>query len=260
MEKVIDIEERIPSMRKKRRRRTNKKFSFVLFVFVIALLITLYFQSALSEVGKLTINETVLHESQFYEEQSGLAVGDALWGFRIEEIEKSLGTLIGVEQVTVKRKWLRDVDIRISERDTVAYIEEKGRYSLLLENGELFATELLLAKAPILNGFTDEAIRKRMAKQLMKLDEEVYHLISEITFEGTKDDIDSLRVYMDDGFEVRAVISTFAEKMTYYPEITAQLNGLEKGVIDVEVGTYFTPFSKVYGLIKEDGDPIDEEE
>ena len=65
---------------------------------------------------------------------------------------------------------------------------------------------------------------------------------------------------MDDGYEVRAIISTFAEKMAYYPEITAQLHAYEKGVIDMEVGTFFTPFSKVYGLDEEErGDSIDEE-
>ena len=33
MEKVIDIEERIPSMREKRRRKTNRKFIFIVTIF-----------------------------------------------------------------------------------------------------------------------------------------------------------------------------------------------------------------------------------
>ena len=51
---------------------------------------------------------------------------------------------------------------------------------------------------------------------------------------------------MDDGFEIRAIMSNFAEQMTYYPDITAQLHDYEKGVIDMEVGTFFTPFSELY--------------
>ena len=65
---------------------------------------------------------------------------------------------------------------------------------------------------------------------------------------------------MDDGFEVRAVIPTFSERMEYYPEITAQLNGLEKGVIDMEVGTYFTPYSEMYGPSEEDEEVVEEDE
>ena len=87
------------------------------------------------------------------------------------------------------------------------------------------------------------------------------NLISEIILDGTAEEQDSITVYMDDGFEVRAIISTFAEKMDYYPEITAQLKGYEKGVIDMEVGTFFTPFSKVYGLDEEEeADAVDEED
>ena len=55
MDKVIDIEERIPSMREKRRRKTNKKFLFMLTVFVVALLAILYFQSPLSKVERLPL-------------------------------------------------------------------------------------------------------------------------------------------------------------------------------------------------------------
>ena len=61
-------------------------------------------------------------------------------------------------------------------------------------------------------------------------------------------------------FEVRAIIPTFAEKMDYYPEITAQLNGFEKGVIDMEVGTFFTPFSEMYGPSEEEDEVAEEDE
>lgn len=52
MEKVIDIEDRIPTLKEKRRRRTNKKFSILLFLFVFTLLVLLYFQSSYSQVQK----------------------------------------------------------------------------------------------------------------------------------------------------------------------------------------------------------------
>ncbi len=65
---------------------------------------------------------------------------------------------------------------------------------------------------------------------------------------------------MDDGYEVRAIISTFSDQMAYYLEITAQLHDYEKGVIDMEVGTFFTPFSKVYGPREEDEEVVEESE
>ena len=261
MDKVIDIEERIPSMREKRRRKTNKKFLFVLSVFVIALLAILYFQSPLSKVGMITVSGAMLHDSEIYKEQSGLQMDKPLWNFKTGEIEKSLELLDGVKSATVDRKWMRDVQITVSEWETIAYIEEKEQYSLLLDNGEVFASGIRHpeVKAPVLSGFQDDRIRKRLTAQLLKMDKEVYRLISEILYNETTSGSENITVYMDDGFEVRAVISSFAEKMAYYPEITAQLSGLEKGVIDIEVGTFFVPFSEMYGEPKGEEETIDEE-
>lgn len=263
MDKVIDIEERIPSMRKKRRRKTNKKFLFMLTVFVVALLAILYFQSPFSKVANISVSGAVLHEQEYYKEQSGLTKDKPLWGFSTGEIAKTLEEINGVRSVAVSRKWLQDIEIIVTEWETVAYLEDDGQYSLLLENGEIFSAGMLVpeAEAPVLNNFKESDIQKRITAQLLKMNGDVYPLISEIIFIGAGEDTDSLTVYMDDGFEVRAVISTFAEKMAYYPEITAQLTGYEKGVIDMEVGTYFVPFSKMYGLVEEEGegDPIDEE-
>ena len=57
---------------------------------------------------------------------------------------------------------------------------------------------------------------------------------------------------MNDGYEVRAVIQTLAEKLNYYPSIVAQIANLEKGVIDLEVGSYYRPFNEEYNKISID--------
>ena len=260
MDKVIDIEERIPSMRDKRRRKTNKKFLFMLTVFIAALLAILYVQSPFSKVEAIIVSGAALHDQDFYKEQSGLVKDKSLWSFSTGEVEQLLEKIQGVQNVSVSRKWFRDVEIAVTEWKTIAYIEDGGQYSLLLENGEAFPNTLLLpeAESAVLNKFKTAKLRKRITAQLLKMDQSVFHSISEIIFEGDAKDTDSITIYMDDGFEVRAFISTFAEKMSYYPDITAQLNSYEKGVIDMEVGTFFTPYSKKYGLIEEE-DPIGEE-
>ncbi len=249
MDKVIDIEERIPSMREKRRRKTNKKFLFIMAVFVTALLAVLYFQSELSRIEKIKVNGANLYESKFYLKQSGVSEGISMWGFKASNSKALLESIDGVREATVSRNWLRTVTITVKEWQTVAYIEDEGQYNLLLENGQLFPAGLLLpeAKAPVLNQFNEPKIRKRMTKQLLKMDKNIYQSISEIIYKGTEEDTESLTVYMDDGNEVRGIISTFAEQMDYYPDIAAQLTGYEKGVIDLEVGAYFVPFSREYG-------------
>ena len=52
--------------------------------------------------------------------------------------------IVGVQKASVSRKWFRDIEIAITEWKTVAYLEDGGQYSLLLESGETFPTGLLL--------------------------------------------------------------------------------------------------------------------
>lgn len=250
MEKIIDIEERIPSMRERRRRRTTKKFLFILIIFLVALLIALYFQSSFSKIDQIIVNGSYLHDQSFYEQESRLKSGESLWSFNKDDIAKHLSTLDGVHKVKISRKWMNHVQIDVTEWEAIGYIEKSGNYTLLLENGEEFlgSTNFSVSEAPILNQFDNKDRLKEMTDQLLDLDENIYHLISEIILT----DDDQLTVFMDDGYEVHAIISTFAEKMSYYPEIIAQLDGVEKGIIDMEVGTYFTPYSKVYGEVEAD--------
>lgn len=262
MDKVIDIEERIPSMREKRRRKTNKKFVFVILIFILALLIILYFQSPLSRINNVTISGANLYDEEFYVNESGLKKDEPFWGFKKNEVENVLSEIEVVKKVVINRNWFNDIEITISEWGTIAYVEEKGQYSLLLENGELFSAETILLEdeIPVLIGFNDVKVRKQLSTQLLKMETDVYHMISEIIFSGADEDMESLIVYMDDGYEIRAIIPTFAESMEFYPDITAQLKGIEKGVIDMEVGTFFTPFSEMYGAQEEVEVIVEEDE
>ncbi|GKV67717.1 cell division protein DivIB [Sporosarcina sp. NCCP-2716] len=247
LEKVIDIEDRIPSMRKKRRKKTNRKFIFVLLVFVAALLVLLYFQSQMSKIDSVELNNTALHDRDYYLKQAGLREGDSLWGFSAAEAAGRLTDTEGVEKASVRRKWLRTVTVDIEEWKPVAWAETKGTYEFILEDGGLFVPAAgAAADIPIAIGFSDETMRKQLASQLLGLNDTVYELISEVRLAG-KDKSDSVVLYMDDGYEVHASLATLADKLSYYPDIVNELTGSEKGVIDVEVGTYFTPYSKVYG-------------
>ena len=236
-------------MREKRRRKTNRKFIVILSVFVTALLVILYFQSSFSRIDEVNIGGANLHKQEFYKKESGLLKDKPIWGFTIKSAEQSLKEIDVVKEASVSRKWFRDVEITITEWKTIAYIEDKEKYNLLLESGVIFPAGQVMPeeKAPVLIGFSDVADRKKIIAQLMDMEKDVYHLISEIILRDDAEHGTDLTVYMDDGYEVRAIISTFAEQMAYYPEITAQLLDYEKGVIDMEVGTFFTPFSKVYG-------------
>lgn len=261
MDKIIDIEERIPSLKERRKRRANRKFSIIIVLFAIALLIVLYLQSSLSRIDHIHITGATLHDEVFYEHTSGLLRGEIIWSFSTNKVKEKIEAVAEVKNVEVKRKWLRDVEIVVTEWQTLAYVENEGTYKVLLENGNIFSEEFSIveSKAPILTNFEDDHIRESLTKQLTKTNDDVYTLISEIIYTGTEENPTTITVYMDDGYEVHAVISTFSEKMVYYSDIISQLDEYEKGVIDLEVGTYFTPYSALYGNSKSEEGEVSEE-
>lgn len=254
MDKVIDIEERIPTLKKKRRRRTNTKFVVMISLFLVLLFLLLYFQSSYSDIQKITVHGAKLVKEDYYIEKSGLQIGDSMWGFKVFDIEKKLQE-DWVKDVTVKRKWLTTVEIQVKEYRKVAYIFEDHHFYPILENGVVYKSSEKIdptIDAPIFLNFDDEELRKKVLKELAELDDEVLALISQINLNATESDPYSITLFMNDGFEVRAEINTLAEKMKYYPAIVAQIENAEengKGIIDIEVGSYFKPYSEVYKTI-----------
>ena len=66
--------------------------------------------------------------------------------------------------------------------------------------------------------------------------------ISEIHYTPKKTDHYHISLFMNDGFEVSATLRSFSEKMAHYPSIISQLDPNKKGIIDLEVGSYFKAF------------------
>lgn len=257
MEKVIDITERVPALKKRRKRRSNFKFLALVTAFLLIIIILLYFQLPYSDIKKIEVNGAQLKEATFYIEQSKLNIDDPLWGFKISEVEQAIAEHEWVKSVHVKRKFLNHVEINIDEWQKVAYISKDGEFYPMLDNGIIFnePNAIVPIDAPIFLKFEDEPIRKKLLKQLALLKPEVLSLISQINANPTNADPYSITLYMNDGYEVRADANTLAEKLNYYPSIIAQIENnetFEKGIVDIEVGSYYRPYSDEYTLLIEE--------
>ncbi|MFJ5791440.1 cell division protein FtsQ/DivIB [Lysinibacillus sp. NPDC093197] len=254
MEKVIDIEDRIPTLKQRRKKRTNRKFIVLILLFFLVLAVLLYFQSPYSDIKSITVNGAQLADEQYYLEASTLAPGKSMWGFTVKDVEQALLKDKWVQEAHVQRKWLRGVTIDIKEWKKVAYLDGDGTYYPLLENGKKFeqAGDNIPIDAPVFIGITGEKTINKLVEQLARLKPEVLALISQVNTNSNEANPNAVKLYMNDGYEVRAVIPTLADKLNYYPSIVAQIANLEKGVIDIEVGSYYRPFNDEYNKVSID--------
>ena len=261
MEKIIDIEDRIPTLKARRRKRTNKKFSILLFLFVSTILVVLYFQSPYSQIQTIKVSGAHLIPEEKYIEQSTLNIGQSMWSFKESDVAKKIEKNDWIASVKVKRNWFTEVDIQVDEYKKVGYEEIADKLHIVLENGKNMEAigQVVPMDGPIFSGFTKEKMKSRLIKELKSLDTAVLTTISQINYTPTDNDAYSIQVFMNDGNEVQAIIPSFAEKMNYYPSIVSQLEPGVNGVIDLEVGSFFQPYQEVYTPLVEE-EPENEEE
>jgi len=251
MDKVVDIEERNPTLGERRIERTNRKFVALLVIVLVFLAILFYSQSKYSEIQKITVNGNAIYEKENYLKASGLAVGQSMWSFKEAAIEERLNDLEWVENATVEKKWLTGVDISINEFDKMGYLERENSYQTILSNGYAVEKPVTTIDGPIFTNFEDEEARVKLVSQLAQTDGEVFNLISQVILDSKETETSYVTLYMNDGNEVHAILGSLSEKLNYYPSVIAQLKKSQKGVIDMEVGIFFRSYDDVYGPPKE---------
>lgn len=252
---VISIEDRIPKIKQQRRKKANRRLIFLLLLFFILISIILYFQSPLSRVQSINVEGNIIYSKDKIISSAGIAKDVNIWKINEKEIEQQIKNLAEVKAVSVTTKLPTTVKINIQEFKRIAYISEGKNFIPVLENGKILQeeeTNNLPLNAPILFDFTENDALKEMIIGLDELPKEVLNAISEIHYEPIESDAYHIYLFMNDGNEVSATIRTFAEKMSHYSSIIGQLDPNQKGVINLEVGSYFKAFEPEES-VKEEG-------
>lgn len=242
--KVVSLEDRVPKLKQQRRRKANKRLIFLLLLFFVLISCVVYFQSPLSHVNKITIVGNNIYTDNELIKLTGLTEDTNIWMVDEVSIEKRLEKLTEVKSATLEIKFPNQVSIKIDEWKRIAYIMKDSIFWPILENGEILEEEtgIIPVNSPVLIGFSEGEAMEEMIESLNDLPNEVLNSISEI--HHTPKEMDKLHIslFMNDGFEVSASLRSFTEKMAHYPSIVSQLDPNVKGIIDLEVGSFFRAY------------------
>jgi cell division protein FtsQ len=177
--------------------------------------------------------------------QSGLSNNTNIWKVRKGDVASNLERLSEIKKVEVKIHWPNTIIIQVKEHKRIAYLKQDNNYFPIMENGKILKNreaEKLPVNSPVLFEFKEGDALNDMVKELEKLPNEILNSISEIHYSPKKTDQYHISLFMNDGFEVSATLRSFSEKMVHYPSIISQLDPTKKGIIDLEVGSYFKAF------------------
>ncbi|OXS63341.1 cell division protein FtsQ [Bacillus sp. V-88] len=253
-ENVVSIEDRIPKLKQHRKKKANRRLLFLLSLFFLMILSVVYFQSPLSHVNTVSVHGNELISNKTVLQKSGIDKGMNVWSVSKEKTVEQLKKLPEVKDAKVELFFPNSYEITVQEYDKKAYLSKGNKFFVILENGKVLdkGTGSIPVDAPLLRGFEEDKVLAKMVNELGELPKEVQHLISEINLVPKKTDQYHLTLFMNDGFEVSATIRSFSEKMVHYPSIVSQLDPSVKGVIDLEVGSYFRAYETEGGQTNEE--------
>jgi cell division protein FtsQ len=254
--KIVALEDRIPKLKEQRRRKANRRLIILLCLFFTLIAVVAYVQSPLSHVKKITIKGNELLSTEEIIKITKISKNTNIWSVKKDTISLTLQKMNVIKQAKVTIKWPNTVMIEIEERNKIAYLESEDSYFPVMENGKVLKDRKVAeipVNAPILYKFKEGAILKEMVTALGELPVEVLNAISEIHYTPKKTDQYHISLFMNDGFEVSATLRTFSEKMIHYPSIISQLDPSIKGIIDLEVGSYF----KAYELEADESEELE---
>ncbi|SEN28969.1 cell division protein FtsQ [Mesobacillus persicus] len=243
--KIVSIEDRIPKLKQQRKKKANRRLTLMLLLFFIMILCIIYFQSPLSKVQKISVSGNDSIATEIIQQSSGITDETNIWKINKEEAEARLESLPEVEHAKVSLRLPNTINIELEEFEKLAYLSKESEFFPVLSNGRVLENSLtqgIPVHAPILFSFEEGDILDEVIASLKQLPEEIISTISEIHHSPSETDSYRIYLYMNNGFEVNASLRNFSEKMIHYPSIISQLDPMQKGVIDIEVGSYFKAF------------------
>ncbi len=229
---------------------------------LVVIFILGYFISPWSKVGTISVegNENVYVQQVI--DESHIQSGDSMLDIyrETETIGQQITEQIPqISKAKAEITGLNDIVLQVEEFSTVAYIANEGSYLRVLENGTVLEDvyDVSLGNQPVLSNFEEGEALNLIIEEMSQLDPSILHLISEIELVENRTNPLFIQAYMNNGNRVLSSIPSFAEKISYYPQMVQAVSGM-KGVFDMEVGVYFTPFLSQENI---DADSqVDEEE
>lgn len=210
--------EPMPVVRKERpRRRSNRKLLLLLFVFFVALLGVLFFQSSFSKIHRIVVEGNRLLAEEQIVEAAGIAVGDHFFAGRSSQWEERILKLGAVQEARVKKRFPGEVYIEVREFPVVALeLTKDGEIAGLLANAASvpYGSVENAAARPVLSGWEDEVLKRRLTETLAEISAEYLQDISEIRPSPTVPYPDRIILYTRSRYEVITTISYLPEKIT----------------------------------------------
>lgn len=244
--KRISLEDRVPKLKEKRKRKAKKKLKRLLFTLFLLVLTVLYFDSPYSKVETVSISGTKYVTEEEIKQWCEVDDETIFLFTRNNKLESKLLEHPEIKSAKVGHVFPNELTITVEENEVIGYFAEGEKLYPILETGEVLKEKPITYsdQLPVFTNFKNDSTLTRTVEEMLQLPEEVLNDISEVCYAPSEEDAGLVYLYMNDGNMIKTSPNSLAENVSHYPSMVAQLGG-KKGVIDMEVGYYFTSYEDI---------------
>lgn len=220
------------------KRKKRRELYIILAVFLLLIGGAVFMFSPYVKLKNITVNGYNQTTKEEILEAGNINSTVKTWTVKDQEVENNIKDKYNIfKNVTVKSKMLSSITIDVEEYRIIAQRKlDDGSFLNILENGQAYTGQIRNKyNLPIVENFNDGNNKlSEVYKNLAQLRPEVLMQISEII----NNDGEEITIYMQDGQKVKAVGTTFSEKLNYYDEISKYIKDKSKTTLNLVNGAY----------------------
>lgn len=243
-DKIIH-DDKVPQFKKTEIKKSSRSLIGYILIFLLLIVAVLYFEFSLGKISYIGVEGNYLLTDKEIILLSKVTENDSFLGLSESQIRENVMKSSEIKDVEIKKVFPNKVIIQVTEYEVVGYLVEDNLLKPLTEDGRIVEDRTIEnepVQSILLYDFEQGDILQELAGELTELLSSIKNSISEIHYTPTELNEFLLNAYTNEGFKIIIPIQNFSQKMLAYPAIANSQK--EKGIIDMEVGVTFTPYSK----------------
>lgn len=246
---VRSLEDRIPYMKKQRRKKANRRMFSVLSLFGILILLVVYMQTSMSNVKEVNVSGLYWLDESYVFQDMELDTSTKFVSLSPSKISAQMEKLPGVKRVDMNRSWYNVVQVNVTEEKMIAYARAETGDVVVLADGSLHPTGTItdpqkLKDGPLLREFNSEKELEKIASELEQVDDATRARMSEVILSKQKGEPTRYEIFMNDGNTLLTPTLKLSETVSKYGEIYENIPKGQQGTVVMDGGFYFVPYKK----------------
>lgn len=251
-----------PTLEEKRaqRRQRQKRIQYTVITVLVLLIVIflLYMFTPLSKISNVKIEGNHNVSKSQINKALDVKPSSRMYTFSKSKARNNLKEKELIKDVKITKVIPNTLNVNITEYQVVGLEKSKDNYVPVLEDGKELKDYKgdISHDVPIIDGFK-EGKKEKIIQALSEMSPKARNLIAEISYAPDKNKQNRIKIFTKDNIQVIGDITTIADKMKYYPQMSESLSRSDSGdlktdgYIDLSVGASFIPYKNSTGAQSE---------